>query len=111
MLNIAHAKFGTHEPIGFGQADAHRLAEAVSTTVARGGDTDTNAAICGALLGAVQGRTAVPLQRRNMVLTCRSVAVPDVHHPRPTTYWTDDALDLAEALLSAGRKRMTSDPK
>lgn len=31
------------------------VAEAVSVTVARGGDTDTNAAICGALLGACQG--------------------------------------------------------
>jgi hypothetical protein len=28
-------------------------------TVMRGGDTDTNAAICGALLGAVHGRDAI----------------------------------------------------
>ncbi|WP_375543777.1 ADP-ribosylglycohydrolase family protein [Phaeobacter inhibens] len=32
------------------------------TTVAHGGDTDTNAAICGALVGAAQGRDAVPLR-------------------------------------------------
>ena len=79
------------------------FADAVCTTVARGGDTDTNAAICGALIGARQGRDAVPPQWRNMVLTCRPVALPGVHRPRPATYWPDDALDLAEALLSAGR--------
>lgn len=32
------------------------FADAVSVTVSRGGDTDTNAAICGALIGAHQGR-------------------------------------------------------
>ena len=35
---------------------ATNLEEAVVDTVMRGGDTDTNAAICGALLGAVHGR-------------------------------------------------------
>jgi ADP-ribosyl-[dinitrogen reductase] hydrolase len=79
------------------------LADGVIATVAEGGDTDTNAAVCGALLGAAQGREAVPLQWRNAVLTCRTVRAADVHHPRPQTYWPDDALDLAEALLSAGR--------
>ena len=34
---------------------AANLEEAVVDTVMRGGDTDTNAAICGALLGAVHG--------------------------------------------------------
>ena len=38
---------------------------------AQGGDTDTNAAICGALLGAVHGRAAVPAQWQRMVLSCR----------------------------------------
>ncbi len=79
-----------------------RLEEAVTATVMNGGDTDTNAAICGALLGALQGRDAVPLQWRNAVLTCRPVMVPGIHHPRPTDYWPDDALDLAEALLPTG---------
>ncbi len=78
------------------------LRDAVVGTVACGGDTDTNAAICGALLGALQGRDAVPLQWRNTVLTCRPVVADDIHHPRPKTYWPDDALDLAEALLVAG---------
>lgn len=78
------------------------LADAVSVTVSRGGDTDTNAAICGALLGAHQGRAAIPRQWRNAVLSCRAVAVPGILHPRPQEYWPDDALDLAEALLASG---------
>jgi ADP-ribosyl-[dinitrogen reductase] hydrolase len=77
------------------------LASAVIATVAKGGDTDTNAAVCGALLGAVQGRDAVPLQWRNAVLTCRPLRRPGIRHPRPMAYWPDDALDLAEALLAA----------
>ena len=77
------------------------LAEAVIATVARGGDTDTNGAICGALLGAAQGRDAIPLQWCNAVLTCRPVHAADIKHSRPQTYWPDDALDLAEALLTA----------
>jgi hypothetical protein len=73
---------------------------ALSGTVACGGDTDTNAAIAGALLGAVHGRDAIPLQWRMAVLTCRPVALSGVHHPRPTACWPDDALTLAEALLA-----------
>src|ERR1019366_8181221 len=41
---------------------AKSLEEGVVNTVMCGGDTDTNAAICGALLGAVYGREALPKQ-------------------------------------------------
>jgi len=68
-------------------------------TVGRGGDTDTNGAIAGALLGAVYGRDAVPLDWQRAVLSCRSV---DGRHPRPPEYWPVDALALAETLLSLG---------
>ena len=79
------------------------LAQALSDTVACGGDTDTNAAIAGALIGAVQGRDALPQQWRMAVLTCRPVALPGIRHPRPADYWPDDALTLAEALLASSR--------
>ena len=82
--------------------DGQDLEDALVGTVAMGGDTDTNAAICGALLGALQGREAIPLQWRNAVLTCRPVRGSGIHHPRPADCWPDDALDLAEALLAAG---------
>lgn len=76
------------------------LETALVDTVMMGGDTDTNAAICGALLGAAQGREAVPLRWRRQILGCRPVKMAGVRHPRPTTYWTDDALELAEALVT-----------
>lgn len=76
-----------------------RFEDALVSTVMMGGDTDTNAAICGALLGAAQGRDAIPLAWRRQVLGLRSVDAPGTHHPRPQSYWTDDALDLAESLL------------
>lgn len=82
------------------------LEEAVMATVAQGGDTDTNAAICGALLGAAQGRATVPPRWRESVLTCR--AAPGTRRPRPPEYWPDDALELAEALVAAGFAKETA---
>jgi ADP-ribosyl-[dinitrogen reductase] hydrolase len=78
------------------------VAAAILHTVAEGGDTDTNAAIAGALVGAVEGRDGVPLAWRNLVLSCRPMRELGHHLPRPTEYWPDDALDLAEALLVLG---------
>jgi ADP-ribosyl-[dinitrogen reductase] hydrolase len=93
-LENAFRRLWGHEP----------LEAALIATVASGGDTDTNAAICGALLGAAQGRDAIPLQWRRKILSCRSVQGIGVKHPRASYYWPDDALDLAEALLMAGRR-------
>ncbi|MBM4345350.1 MAG: ADP-ribosylglycohydrolase family protein [Deltaproteobacteria bacterium] len=77
--------------------------DALVDTVRRGGDTDTNAAIVGALLGAVLGREAIPLQWRAMVLTCRAEAALGAAHPRPAWLWPIDALEVAEQLLVVGR--------
>jgi ADP-ribosylglycohydrolase/fructose-1,6-bisphosphatase/inositol monophosphatase family enzyme len=71
-------------------------------SVRLGGDTDTNAAITGALLGAVHGREAVPPQWRRMVLSCRALGSA-AKRPRPPCYWPTDVLELAERLLLAGR--------
>jgi ADP-ribosyl-[dinitrogen reductase] hydrolase len=70
-------------------------------TVRRGGDTDTNAAIAGALLGAVHGREAVPAQWRSMLLSCRPLP-PRAHRPRPRAYWPVDVMEVAERLLLTG---------
>lgn len=79
---------------------APTLEQAVVDTVRAGGDTDTNAAICGALLGAVHGRTAIPEQWRLMVTSCRPWPPhAPIRHPRPAQYWPADALILAERLL------------
>jgi ADP-ribosylglycohydrolase/fructose-1,6-bisphosphatase/inositol monophosphatase family enzyme len=80
---------------------APSLEEGVVATVRRGGDTDTNAAIAGALLGAVHGREAVPAQWRSMVLSCRPLP-PRAHRPRPRAYWAVDVMEIAERLLLAG---------
>jgi ADP-ribosylglycohydrolase/fructose-1,6-bisphosphatase/inositol monophosphatase family enzyme len=73
----------------------------VVATVRRGGDTDTNGAVAGALLGAVHGRSAIPLQWRSMILSCRPHPLR-ARHPRPPSCWPVDALELAEGLLLAG---------
>jgi len=79
---------------------APNLEEAVVDTVMRGGDTDTNAAICGALLGAVYGRGAVPERWVACLLRCRPEAGrPGVRYPRPRCFWPTDALDLARRLV------------
>lgn len=77
------------------------LEQGVVATVRRGGDADANAAVTGALLGAVHGREAVPQQWRSLVLGCRPApgAGP---RPRPMECWATDALELAEGLLLAG---------
>ncbi len=46
--------------LGAESADFFRSVERTEQVVLLGGDTDTNAAIAGALLGAVHGRDAIP---------------------------------------------------
>jgi ADP-ribosylglycohydrolase/fructose-1,6-bisphosphatase/inositol monophosphatase family enzyme len=78
--------------------------EGVVSSVMAGGDTDTNAAVAGALLGAVYGREAIPASWRQMVLSCRPLrGRRDVHRPRPRAFWPTDALELAERLLVCSR--------
>ena len=81
--------------------NAPNLEAGVVDTIMRGGDTDTNAAICGALLGAVYGLSAIPEQWVKCVLNCRPQAgASGVHRPRPEYLWPTDALELAEKLLN-----------
>jgi ADP-ribosylglycohydrolase/fructose-1,6-bisphosphatase/inositol monophosphatase family enzyme len=75
--------------------------EGVINTVMAGGDTDTNGAICGALLGSVHGRDKIPFKWRRNILTCRPDAVyQGCKQPRPIDFWPVDALSLAEQLLA-----------
>lgn len=76
------------------------LADALAATISEGGDTDTNAAVTGALLGACLGRSAIPPQWSRAILSCRPDPGLGAKKPRPAIYWPDDALDLAEALLA-----------
>ena len=65
---------------------AESLEQGVASTVMSGGDTDTNAAIAGALLGAVRAMSSVPLQWLDRILTCRPISGV-AGHPRPAAFW------------------------
>jgi ADP-ribosyl-[dinitrogen reductase] hydrolase len=84
---------------------------ALIRTAGAGGDTDTNAAIAGALLGSVQGRAAFPARWTMRVLTCRADPGLPGQQPRPDEYWPDDLVDLAEALLSVRHTALASETR
>lgn len=72
------------------------LMTAVVQTVARGGDTDTNAAITGALLGA--GGGIVPAQWSKSIYTCDTTRGV---HPRPALYGPNAVRELVQELVMA----------
>lgn len=79
---------------------ATNLEEGIVDTIMHGGDTDTNAAICGALLGAVCGKEAIPHQWLDSLLNCRpQLGSPGVGRPRPACFWPVDVLELAKGLI------------
>jgi ADP-ribosylglycohydrolase len=71
---------------------ARTLEDGIVDTVMRGGDTDTNGCIAGALLGAVHGASAVPQQWRDQVLGCKT--------RRPSDYWCCDLEEVARKLCA-----------
>lgn len=80
------------------------LEEALVDTVRRGGDTDTNACICGGLLGSVYGILNIPARWLAVLRACR----PDRGGPgdatcRPAAYWPGQAEELAARMLGVGR--------
>lgn len=72
--------------------------EAIVATVREGGDTDTNAAICGALMGAVYGEKSFPQNWRDAVRDCK----PDhtTRQPRPKFLWFNNYNERADKLAS-----------
>lgn len=77
---------------------ARSFEEGLMRTVGRGGDTDTNGAIAGALLGALHGAANIPRRWVRTVLTCRPLK-GRAKNPRPPAFWPVDALHIAERLL------------
>lgn len=57
-------------------------------------------AVAGALIGAAEGRTALPEGEFRLLLSCRPLALQGARQPRPPEYWADDLPLLAEALLA-----------
>jgi ADP-ribosyl-[dinitrogen reductase] hydrolase len=98
-----------HVAIAFQNAFYHLahtrdLEAAVVDTIREGGDTDTNAAIAGALLGAAEGRRAIPARWTTIILGCRPIQATGARRPRPPEYWPDDIVAVAEALTVARRE-------
>jgi ADP-ribosylglycohydrolase/fructose-1,6-bisphosphatase/inositol monophosphatase family enzyme len=79
--------------------NASSTGEAIANTAKMGGDSDTNAAIAGALLGAVLGRDSIPYRWRMLVLSCRPHEAVRPAHPRPICLWPVDLTILTENLL------------
>ena len=87
--------------IGFTHAFFHLLEEstfenALRATLAGGGDTDTNACIVGALVGALHGIDGIPTSMVEGVLHCDT----QLGHARPAWLRASDALSLAVRLSS-----------
>jgi hypothetical protein len=61
--------------------------------------TTWSSAVAGALAGAASGRNVFPVPQVMRILTWRPDAGLGVARPRPEICWTDDLVDLAEALL------------
>lgn len=81
---------------------------ALIDTVMQGGDTDTNGAICGALLGAIYGLDGIPDRWTECILACRPESgVEGIHRPRPECFWPVDALELSTRLINSGSQAIS----
>ena len=79
--------------------------QAVVQTVAQGGDTDTNACVVGALVGAIQGEEAVPARWRESLRCCRPEHGREgVKRPRPEEYWPTRGIEVADRLIKLAER-------
>lgn len=76
-------------------AEGTSYTEAIRTTIAGGGDTDTNACIVGGLIGALHGASAIPSKWREAVLQCDT----KLGRSRPHWLYARTAPELVDALL------------
>jgi ADP-ribosylglycohydrolase len=85
--------------------------EALVHTIAHGGDTAGNAAVCGALLGSVYGIQAIPKKWIKAVIDAKPEAgKKGVTQPRPHEYWPADALGLAQKLVAEHPQEVAAEP-
>lgn len=78
---------------------------AIVESVMLGGDTDTNAAIAGALAGAVYGFGSIPESWLQTMAAARPAPGSGAVRVRPPRYWPARADALVEALLAAAPRR------
>jgi hypothetical protein len=90
-----------------GSPDAmRRLLGDVGLMMPEAGATTWTSAVSGALGGAAYGRSVFPVPQVMRVLTWRPDQGLGVARPRPEVCWTDDLVDLAEALLCQGQRSL-----
>lgn len=89
--NMGHVKIAFRNAF-FHLRNETPFREAILHTIRRGGDTDTNAAICGALMGAFWGIDAIPISWLSSVINCNS--------DRPLKYRTNNILEISKKLLT-----------
>jgi ADP-ribosyl-[dinitrogen reductase] hydrolase len=77
---------------------------AIQRTLLKGGDTDTNAAIVGGLIGALHGVDAIPPRMREAVLTFDATNPSGTHRPRPEAYRGAQVTTLTEQLVGGGEE-------
>ena len=81
--------------------------DVMDSTIMSGGDTDTNAAIAGALYGAYCGLNDIPESWKNAIMNCmptnEKIYVEnysnDTAHPRPMYYWPSQLIVKGEELI------------
>jgi len=84
----------------FEMLNAENPVEGIVHCISQGGDTDTNAAITGSLLGALYGADSWPIEWTNTVLNCKpSHDNLKSKNPRPSTLWPTDSLTLVDKVL------------
>lgn len=66
----------------------------ISKVLLGGGDTDTNAAVIGAILGSIKGYKSLPKKQTKKILTCKS------KHSRPNRYHPVCLESIVRTLLS-----------
>ncbi len=81
-----------------------RYEEAIEQTLLRSGDTDTNAAIVGGLMGAYWGASAIPEYMSRPVLGYKYDPAIAKGNPRPEYLEGSRILPAAEALLKLAEK-------
>lgn len=98
FVEMGHVRKSIHNAL-YQMMYATSFEDGIIDTISRGGDTDTNACIAGAFLGAKFGIDQMPEKWVDAVLNCTPYYG---FNPRPCEYWANDCVELAEMLYYKG---------
>lgn len=96
--NIGWVKWGFIQTIYYLRNNT-QYETAIKEVLMRGGDTDTNAAIVGSVLGALHGINGIPEYMKNPVLTFNPM-MPEKGQKRPDKYSASNIFGLTYKLLT-----------